>query len=78
MNGGALAVNGGAKVDMLNCSVLDCISSTGSVNNIFGELNIVNSDIVLGYTSYEKFDKGGAVNGNSVTRLVNCTLFSRE
>lgn len=78
LNGGALAVNGGAKVDMLNCSVLDCSSSTGSVNNIFGELNIVNSDIVLGYTSYEKFDKGGAVNGNSVTRLVNCTLFSRE
>lgn len=41
--GGALAVNGGAKADIINCSFIYDKSRAGAVQNINGELNIVNS-----------------------------------
>ena len=71
MYGSAVTVNGGAKVDMLNCSVIACKSRTGSIHNIYGELNIVNSEITFGdvYQYYER--NGGALTANRVTRAVN-------
>lgn len=77
MYGSAVTVNGGAKVDMLNCSVIACKSRTGSIHNIYGELNIVNSEITFGdvYQYYER--NGGALTANRVTRAVNSILFFR-
>lgn len=76
LDGGSLAVNGGAKVDMLNCSVMGGSSRSGAVQNIYGELNIVNSDIMNGDTVEGYQNYGGAVTSNRVTRLVNCLLYN--
>lgn len=73
--GGAIAVNKGAKVNMLNCSVLYCNSRAGGIYNINGELNVINSDIMLGDTALGYDHNGNSLTGNRVTRIVNSVFY---
>ncbi|MCR5653275.1 MAG: hypothetical protein K6F88_05700 [Ruminococcus sp.] len=76
-------IDGGAKVEMLNCNVVPSVETSGVLYNFNGSLDVINSTIVAGDTdSYYDYENGKKFNraiiSNKNTNIINSIVFTRN